>query len=481
MVSSTRRDLVRNSAWYSAGALVENLCSLVSGLFVARWLGPSIQGVWQTARLFLSYSDYSTLGQGLGMQRHVSVALGRRDEEAVRRYRDTGFCWSVLLMLCAAIAISGYAMVAVADVHFRFALLAIAGIVTANGINSFFNLWYKANSRFGILTVASLLRGGGFLAIVLLIWKFTFAGLLWGNVAAAAAVGLFYWMEADVPPRLRINTHALRDNLRVGFPVFLVGISSLLFASLDRIVVVSRMGFADMGFYSVSTMVFMPIQVALSAAAIVLFPNVCRKFGENDSGHNLAQYLVEPLILLGGTLPAVAGFLALSMPTVIDLLLPAYSTGLRPAQIALWGLSFSAASSYCWNIVVGSGRTWWLVAASVVSSTFKVGLVFLLLRAGYGLNGVAGATMLAYVLQFLLTFLVAAAIAHVRGSLRVAIPLGLLVLTLFTLVASVYVGDFRAILHHGGAGASLRVLILVLMAAPAFATLIHAARRNKFV
>lgn len=478
---SNRRDILRHSLWYSVGSLLENLSSLVTGFFVARWLGPSIQGVWQTARLVLSYSDFSTLGQGLGMQREVGVALGRKDEEGVRGHRDTGFCWSALLMLAAGAATAAYALEGVHDPRFRGALFAIAAMVSVNGVNSYFNLWYKAVGRFGILTIAALLRGAVLLGVVLLIWKFGFSGLLWGSVVAALAVGVFYWIVAREKPRLRIVPASLRSTLSIGFPVFLVGLSGLLFASLDRIIVVGRMGFVDMGFYSVSTMLFMPIQVALSSAAIVLFPDVCRSVGADNTGRGLAKYLLEPIDLLVSVLPVVSVGMVVILPAVIDVLLPAYHSGLRPAQIAIWGLSFSSASAYCWNIVVGSGRTWWLVFISLVSSLIKLMLALLLVDAGYGLSGVAAATMISYAIQFGFIFLAAARIAHVPRGLGASVLLRAAGFAAAAAAVSFFIGDVRQLFAHGLTGLVPRTCALLVIAVPGIQRVLVAMRKHKNV
>lgn len=410
---TNRWQIIKHSAWYSAGTMFENVCSLLLGFFVARWLGPTLQGIWQTARLLLSYSDYSTLGLGLGMQREVGVALGRQDRQAAKDYRDTGFCWSVLSMGLVAIGLAGYAWGFAQEPKFRLALLAVSGIVLANGLNSFFNLWYKAISHFGWLTMAMLVRGICLLGTILLIRTFRFEGLLIGQLGASLIVGVLYWAVAQEKPRFRINMQALRNSFRTGFPVLLVGVSGLLFSSLDRIVVISRMGFADMGFYSVSTLVFMPIHVAVSSAAIVCFPRVCLAYGQDDSGRHLGKFLVEPLRVVTTALPMLSMLLMVVMPAAIDYLLPAYRQGLLPAQIAVWGLSFSAATAYCWNIIVGAGRSMTLVLINLASSIFKLILTAFFLSHGLGLNGISVATVASHVLYFTLTLCAAASIIQV--------------------------------------------------------------------
>jgi len=52
-----------------AGAGINFISSLVSGYFFALFLGPAVYGIWQTARVFLSYSTFLSLGIPFTMRR----------------------------------------------------------------------------------------------------------------------------------------------------------------------------------------------------------------------------------------------------------------------------------------------------------------------------------------------------------------------------------------------------------------------------
>ncbi|HPG00605.1 MAG TPA: hypothetical protein PLE77_11085, partial [Kiritimatiellia bacterium] len=155
-MKSERRRFLQSSVAFSAGLFFENLCGMVLGFFVARWMGPRTQGIWQTARLFRTYSEFSTLGQGLGMRREAAVAQGRMDEAAVAAQRDTGFVWATFSLGLAGVVIALYAALFHHSAPFRLALFAVALSVMMAGASSFFNLWYKTIERFGVLAVSSV-------------------------------------------------------------------------------------------------------------------------------------------------------------------------------------------------------------------------------------------------------------------------------------------------------------------------------------
>ncbi|MFH0954155.1 MAG: lipopolysaccharide biosynthesis protein [Verrucomicrobiota bacterium] len=400
--------IFRSSALYAFGMFFEQICGMVTGLFVARLLGPHTQGIWQTARLFRTYSDLSTLGQGFGMRREVAVALGAGDQKEVEDQRDTGFVWNTGCMLVAAAVVLGVALAASPPALLRRALFGIAAALVLTGVSTFFSFWYKTIERFGALALIAVVGGLASLLTVALVYGLGFDGLIAGYVLATAAVLGAQVVAFRDRIRLRFSTAAWRRSFALGFPLWLTMISGLVFSSVDRILVISLMGFSDMGFYSVSTMCFMPVETAVGSLAVVLLPRACRRYGEDLSAAGLGRYFLTPLGILMVGLPAVAVAIALAVPFVVRVLLPAYEAGIQPAQIALFGLAFSAASGFCHNVVLAAGRTWWLVAATLLSSLAKLALVWLLIARGLGLSGVAGAGVLAYVVQFVLLVALAA-------------------------------------------------------------------------
>ncbi len=401
-MTSSRAALARHSFLYSAGLMAENLGALVLGFVVARVLGPTIQGIWQTARLFATYSDLATLGQLLGMRREAAVAAGAGDGAEVARQRDSGFVWASAAFLFAATAIALYAVSAELNPLLRRAVLAVAAAVAIQGVSSFLNLWHKATERFEVLALASVVSAVVSLATVGLVLWMRLEGLLLGYVAAAAAVALTLLAGFRGPLAFRFDAGAWRRAFRVGFPLFLITVSALLFATLDRLLVLALMGFTDMGFYSVSTMFFMPVQVAMSSVSVVLLPRACRRFGEHGSADSLSGFFLGPLSVLMVGLAGAATLMALLVPALVDLLLPRYQAGVLPAQIVLMGLPYGCAPGFCENILQAANRTWWQAGVSFVASLCKLGFVWVFWVLGMRLSGVAAAAALGLVAQFML-------------------------------------------------------------------------------
>lgn len=471
------RHMVRSSAVFSVGMLFENFCSTVLGFFVARLLGPTIQGLWQTARLFRTYSDLAGLGQALGMRREAAVALGAGDEEEVARQRDTSFAWNTFSLLGAGVVLAVYALLAPLSTLMCRALLAVAATVAVTGASNFFNLWYKTVSRFGVLAAASVAGGvANLLAIGLLYWL-GFSGLLVGYVATAVTILVVLVLFYGERLRLRFSVGAWRRSLSIGFPLFLITASGMVFASVDRILVIALMGFANMGFYSVAAMCFVPLQMAVSSVAVVLLPHVCRQYGANGSAAALGKYLLMPLSVLMIGLPALTGFLAILLPPVVRLLLPQYEAGIVPAQVTLVGLSFAAAGGFSHNILQAAGRTWWLFGAMLAGSVVKLILVWVFIRGGWGLVGVSAASAGAYIVQFLLLFMLGAAVARVPLRACARFVGEAVVSALFCVALWCHIGDISVLWRGPVAGTPVtRYLALLGLALPAAAAAARAMR-----
>ena len=437
---SSHKAILRSSALYSGGMVFENLCSIVSSYFVARMLGPHIQGIWQTAKLFRYYSEFAGMGQALGMRREAAVAAGAGDDHEVELQRDTGFTWNSGSMLVAGAILATYAGNAAITPMLRLALFSVAVVVALSGVTSFFNLWFKTTERFGVLAAAAIVGGMGYLALVGLIFWHKFTGLITGYVLISAAVTATLAIAYKGRLHWRFSPSVFKRSMVVGFPLFLVSVAALIFATLDRILVISLMGFANMGFYSIATMSFMPIQMAVGSLSVVLMTRVCHRYGMDGSSENLNKYYELPLSVFMVGLPGVAGALALCVPVAVRLLLPAYEAGILPAQVMLFGLAFSSTSGFCHNVLLAAGRPWWIVVVSTASSAVKLILAWGLIHCGHGLVGVATATSLSYVIEFLLIYRVTVTQSDVSVPRNYRVVIESVIITASCIGISLYAG-----------------------------------------
>lgn len=400
---SGRRSIFRASAMFSAAALIESVGSMLFGFSVARCLGPVLQGVWQTAMLVRNYADMAVLGQGSGMLRQVAVALGAGDRAEVEVQRRTGFAWHLLLMSLAGAFVGCWALLWEQDPSLKRALLAVATVLAVQGVSSFLNMWFKACSRFGALSILSAVAGGAYLTGVLFVAFWGFAGLTTAYVLIQVLIACASLLMDHEKLRPGFSFGAWIRSMRTGGPLFLVGVSALLFMTVDRAVVIGALGFSDMGFYSVASMFFFPIQTLLASAAVVLAPAAYEHYGAHGR-EGIERFFVEPLLVFLSVLPLASVLLRAALPLAVDLLLPSYHPGIVPAQIVLLGLPFAGTAAFCHNVIVASGKTWWLVVIAVVSSIAKAFLLWLLLKAGWALPGVAVATTISYGIYFVLMF-----------------------------------------------------------------------------
>ena len=412
----TSRHIFKSSAVYGAGTLFEQICGLIAGFAVAKLLGPHIQGIWQTARLFRTYSDLSSLGYGFGMRREVAVAIGAGDSKEVEEQRDTGFIWHSGSMLVAAAVVALIALRPLNPTLLRHALFGIAVVLIATGFSTFFSFWYKTIERFGVLGLTAAVGGITSMLSIALVYWFGLDGAIGGYVLAAIAVLVVQALSFRWAIRLHFSVKAWKRSFALGFPLWLSMVFGLLFASVDRVFVISLLGFSDMGFYSVSNMCFMPVQTAVGSLAVVLLPRVCRQFGVDRSPAQMSRYFLEPLRLLMVGLAGLAGLTTVMLPMIVHSLLPGYEGGIRAAQIVMIGLPFGCAAAFLENVLVASARTWWIVAATGLASMAKLVLVWLGVR--HGLVGVAWAATLASAVYFGILFAVTVRLTHCQ--MRVA-------------------------------------------------------------
>lgn len=367
-----------------------------------RFLDPTTYGVWLALNILLAYSAYAHLGLEYGMGVRLPYYRGKEDAERERAIETTVYTAWTALALIMAFAVAMYALWRTTGLV-RWGLVAIAAMIPLEQQSQFFVRWHTSSRiDFEQMTWLSLARSVALLVLVVpAAALFGIYGVIGGTLIVSALIAAAWHSRATFPIRLVISGDALRELLRVGFPIALVVGAGMLIESADRMLILAVLGTVSLGYYGVTGLGGSSVYSFLSQAGSAMSPHMAQEMGRSgDAPEVLEKYLVKPTLFFASS----AAFLTLSLwfiiPPVVTRFLPQYQLGIPAFYAYVPGFFFLAIVITANNIVnlvlIARQRQRWLLLLQAIAVLCEVGFGYLFICLGWGIAGVAVASTLAY-------------------------------------------------------------------------------------
>lgn len=377
--------------------LIAQVATAVSGIIIARALGPAGKGIVAAALVWPQISAWVLLlGLNTASSVRVSESRGALDHvlgNAVIYSLGVGALGTVggLLVLPAMLDHLGPGAADAA----RITVLAIPVVMLAEvvaGIN-------LGLGRVRHYNVARVLSGLLVLASSVVLVSvaaatpetLTAAGCLsWVVGLAVGAVGL-PWR------RVAIAVRAVRSDIAYGLRVFLTGLLALVNLRLDLLLMSAFLGARDIGFYSIATSAMLPVALVSATAASLIMPNIAvargARGGESEDDVAFIRRTARRYSLI--TL-AVAAVLAAILPVALPLIFgPEFKPAVALAWILLPGFVAQGYASIVDAGMVGM-RTPWVGNLSQGAGVLITASLLPFLLPAYEAMGAAIVSSLAY-------------------------------------------------------------------------------------
>lgn len=395
----------------SGATLSCQVVAAATSLVLRMLLSPAQMGIWQGAKLFLGYANYSNLGISKGAVREFTVALGKGETTDARRGLDLAFTVNtvtslvyggVLVAAGAWIGLSGGAWAR------SWALgLALVGALAVLGRYVTFHVTIlRAKQAFATTSALSLVEGGATLILCgLATWRFGLVGLYGGTLAAMLVSLVFVRRRRAVTLRWAWDGPRARRLIGIGGPILLAGTVSTLFRSLDKLMILGYLDDCEvqLGWYSVTLMVTAQLYGLGNMLSVVMAPRYAEKYGRTGDRRDAARLAARATELHAATLALPAALAIVLGQPLLGRLLPDYRTGLAPLVWLVPGVVLLVASLPASQYLVAVDRQRRALATVVVATGLAALGNHLALAGGYGLRGVALATALSYAAYFALT------------------------------------------------------------------------------
>lgn len=386
-----------------SSSLAFSFANTLFNYFSARILGPTLMGIWQTARIVPNYSGFLSLGTAFYFTREVPKLRGKGEIERIEIIRQTIFTYNYIITIVTITGIIIYTFLFEIENNLKLSLYSIVIIVFVSTFTSLNEFLLKGESRFLEISKIRYLTIPFILVNLLLLFWLGFTGFLIGQILLNTINAIYYFTIKRYPLKFSFDFKIWKDSVRVGFPISVEVMIDLIFTTVDRLIIVTFLGFTQVGYYSLTSLLVVPISLFVTSINNVLFVETLNSSSRENNKKLIERNFKLPSNTLTYVLPFIIAIFNLVLPTIILLVLPKYSEGIIPAQIFIWGMYFYTMTGFFTNTIVSVDKQKIIPVLLFISSTINLVFCILLLKAGMGIIGISIATAFAYICYSILT------------------------------------------------------------------------------
>jgi O-antigen/teichoic acid export membrane protein len=371
----------------------------VKTLAVARLLSPDSYGVFAALAVLINYAQFLELGSSTAAFRDLASAVGRGDRReawhAAGRMATLKLAATLLLGAGALAASFWPGMLG----PLRQGLVALPVIALSATLLSQVLQHLQAEGRssdYGRVTVLAAASDLVLCAGLTAAWGLV--GLLVGS--ALSPVIALVWAarrRALAPPRA-VPAPVLRGYLKTGVPLAALALVDQSLLSVDQVLVMTLLSLRELGLYNVAFVLAEAVRTLGAAAAAVLGPRLLREYARAGSGPQaVRRYTLNPVLAYANVLPVLIGPLWVAASFGLARFFPAYSGAIGPMQTLLLATSFLVVLGGVTTFLFAIDKHPWSFVMIGPALVLKVAVAVGLLRLGWGLEGIAVASLLAFV------------------------------------------------------------------------------------
>lgn len=458
------RKFVRDSMNFAFAQYVVRATLMLRGIIAARLIGPDAFGAWSALQMMMEYGTLPLLGTQQGLDQMVPPRIVAGDESALRRVKRAALFNIVLLTSLFVVACIGWVTLGSSRLlgawgpwGIVLALACIAAINLANYQTSI----QRSHGDFSTVSGWMLIQGaiGGVAGLALTPWLGGW-GLLAGWTAGCLVALLYSSARSrEHAPMSPSPAPEGLDLVQVGFPMFVLMASAMVMRSLDRLIILRYLGHRDFGFYSISMMALTFLLYMPDAVTYVMYPRLLRQYGE-DGGDptGIREVVVRALRTSSIFVPVLSGLVFLASAPVVALLLPKFLPGVGALRALAFGALGLAFANFASVVLMTVGRQAMLMPTAFVAIGLGAALDLGAVKLGYGITGVAWATLCTYAVNGAVLLTMALTGLGLRGR-EVLAGVGRLYLPMGLAIALVWALER----YLPGADASLGQLLLRML------------------
>jgi len=391
------KEIIRNTSIFTIARYSAYFFTILTGLIIAKVLGPASFGVYSALMLIVAYSQYSHFGLLFAMTKKVPFYRGKKQYSKVKETENIVFSGTMIIILfLSLVLIIASFFIRNVSVDTINGLRIIAGIVILQQIFYFYQHYLRAEKKFSVMGKSLLVYSiTYFIFILFFIFRLKLEGVFLSMFLAYFTVMIYFFRKGGFRVKIIIPNKIL-NLIKVGFPLLTMGIITLFFISIDKIMIIKFMDKLQLGYYSFAAIVAGIVGFIPQSIGNITFPYLVERYGEKEDKAHIKNYLFQPTLILSYLMPIVIGLVFITAPVAIYYILPKYLPGIIPFKILICAAFFMSIALPASNFLITINKERKIILFQAISVILAIILNYIFIINGYGINGVAIATAISY-------------------------------------------------------------------------------------
>ena len=387
--------ILDNISWLFFDKVLRIGVGLLVGVWVARYLGPELFGLWSYVSAFVGLF---AVVAALGLQ-NIVVRDIVRDPSCKGETLGTAALLQLLAGLLSYTCLLGAFFWLRPEEELAKVLIAVLGSVMLFKFSEVAVYWFESQvmSKYIVWVQNSIFLVFAIIKVILILKQCTLIAFAWATVAEGFVVGFLMIVMLTVkglPLRqLSISLVRAKSLLADSWPLLLSGIAITTYMKIDQIMLGQMLSDQAVGIFSAASRIseawyFVPMIIVGS-----VFPSIldAKKCGEVQY-HNRLQHLYDLMVWLSVAIALPMTFL--STPIVIGLFGLAYAESGPVLVIHIWASVFVFLGVASGQWFIAENRQILIFQRTVLGAIVNVALNYIFIPR-FGVIGAAYATVLA--------------------------------------------------------------------------------------
>lgn len=405
--SGKKKEILKQAGIYSFSTQLTQAITLVAAVLSRRFLGPAQTGIWATLQILVDYSKYGTMGLLDASAREIPRLQGKGENENAEKIKNLAFSFVLLSSTLIAAAVMGGAFLL--RHHFRpevvYGLYFVAAVIFLQRINNLLVALLRCYKKFhieSVFMIASAVVNAVLVAV--LTHAFKIYGFIWSLILSFMFNIAFLLSQNRYDFRWYLDRERLKPLLSYGLPLMSLGILAAFIRTIDKLMIVKMLGFEAVGVYSIALMACSYLSNFSISLAIVLVPHFQERFGQRGDPKDLEPYLFKASKAYALTLPFMISLAWFAAPVGVHWALPKFIEGIPAMKALSLSLFFIAVLQPFHDFLITIKKHVLLFPILGITCATAFGADYAVIRAGWGIQGVALATTASFALNFLLVY-----------------------------------------------------------------------------
>ncbi len=397
--SLNRQTVILHTAHYAGATYGSRALAAIRSFINARWLGPELYGFCGTLAFINSFAYHLHAGVQDMLVKEIPTqrSHGRQDQAARLTQIGWTFLLGMLLIASAGLGLRGWLSSSSTPAVFRWGWWIAALALPLEVLSTFERAIARAEERF--VDISRALWASTLASVGLTAWLVIRYGVVGFYAVAILTPVCTLWLlhrHASYRWRPTWSWPELRPLLRAGWPAVAMTMVFDVIGWIDRGLVLSFLGVSAFGYYALATMLMQCGFVLPEVFASVVEPRLYAHYASAGRLDHVREHVWFPLHTLAWLMPLGVGVVNWVLPPLVRRWLPAYTPGLGAMRVLIWGSCFMGLIVCTKSLIITLGlqrRVLWFYGIAIAVH-LATGLTCAL--RGWGLVGIAGATVLAY-------------------------------------------------------------------------------------